>query len=515
MKKSLLMFLLVSLLSGLSLAQVSVTFNVDMTVKTKELKFTPGTQKVYVAGNFTDWQNAAVEMTDTDNDTVYSVTIPGFQPDSVLNFKFIYSSGAANAGTWENDPNRTWNVPATNPVFTDWFDRDSIVTLVGTANITFDVNMTVMSEVGIFNSAQDSMHVRGSYNGWNSNDPSNSRLNQDPLDPDHWFLEVPFVNANINEVTYYKFVVDVQDTSADHWTDGWERPSYTGGGNREFTFTGQNQTLPNGTKFNNLPYYDGVHPDWVIPAGVSLAPTFQVDMTSAMDAQQQAIPFNPTTDELYVIFEQPSFVATQGWYDADTMKVFRLTDDNNDKIYTGTLNIKAPSFNSFIYRYAYVSYGGQNGRAWVFEPAGFSSHAYRTRYINQTAARTFDNPYTFPKDNWTNAEVKTEWESSPFDHTTTGVRTVDTKAKTFKVDQNFPNPFNPETVIRFSMPEAGLVTVKVYNMLGQEVATLLNDTKTAGTYDVQFNGSRLTSGIYFYTVSAGKFSVTKKMTLVK
>jgi hypothetical protein len=85
----------------------------------------------------------------------------------------------------------------------------------------------------------------------------------------------------------------------------------------------------------------------------------------------------------------------------------------------------------------------------------------------------------------------------------------------YALDQNFPNPFNPSTKINFSIPNEGFVTLDVYNSIGQKVATLVNETKTAGTYAVDFNASNLTSGIYFYKISSGNFTETKKMILLK
>jgi hypothetical protein len=85
----------------------------------------------------------------------------------------------------------------------------------------------------------------------------------------------------------------------------------------------------------------------------------------------------------------------------------------------------------------------------------------------------------------------------------------------FELSQNYPNPFNPKTVINFSIPEAGNVILKVYNSLGQEVATLLNEYKAASNYKVDFNASNLSSGVYFYTLEANNFKLTKKMVLIK
>ena len=85
----------------------------------------------------------------------------------------------------------------------------------------------------------------------------------------------------------------------------------------------------------------------------------------------------------------------------------------------------------------------------------------------------------------------------------------------YELSQNYPNPFNPETTIRFSLPGAGNVKIVVYNMLGEEVAILLDGVLSAGTHELNFNGSSLTSGVYFYKIEAGNFRAVKKMLLLK
>ncbi|MBI3587278.1 MAG: T9SS type A sorting domain-containing protein [Ignavibacteriales bacterium] len=81
--------------------------------------------------------------------------------------------------------------------------------------------------------------------------------------------------------------------------------------------------------------------------------------------------------------------------------------------------------------------------------------------------------------------------------------------------QNYPNPFNPTTVIHFTLPQSGVVSLKVFDMLGREVATLLNEYRNAGSYQVSFNGSSVTSGVYFYKLEANGRSLIQKMMLVK
>jgi hypothetical protein len=85
----------------------------------------------------------------------------------------------------------------------------------------------------------------------------------------------------------------------------------------------------------------------------------------------------------------------------------------------------------------------------------------------------------------------------------------------FSLSQNYPNPFNPNTKISWQLPISSIVTLKVYDVLGNEIAILVNEHKLAGSYEVNFDASNLSSGIYFYQIKTGSFIQTKKMTLIK
>jgi photosystem II stability/assembly factor-like uncharacterized protein len=85
----------------------------------------------------------------------------------------------------------------------------------------------------------------------------------------------------------------------------------------------------------------------------------------------------------------------------------------------------------------------------------------------------------------------------------------------YSLSQNYPNPFNPSTVVRFQLSVVGLTTLKVFDMMGREVQTLVNERLQPGTYETKFDGSQLTSGVYFYKIISGDYVETKKMLLLK
>lgn len=85
----------------------------------------------------------------------------------------------------------------------------------------------------------------------------------------------------------------------------------------------------------------------------------------------------------------------------------------------------------------------------------------------------------------------------------------------YKLYQNYPNPFNPVTKISYKINNAGFVTLKVYNLVGQVVGELVNENQDPGTYSVIFNGNQLTTGIYLYKLQINGFTTVKRMTLIK
>ena len=116
------------------------------------------------------------------------------------------------------------------------------------------------------------------------------------------------------------------------------------------------------------------------------------------------------------------------------------------------------------------------------------------RYSRWDTGSTF---YPFTWTDWTSVEDNIE------------------SVQSFELFQNYPNPFNPTTKIKYEIPEMSFVTIKVYDVLGKEIATLVNEEKLSGNYETEFNGNVLASGIYYYRIIAGEFSQTRKMVLIK
>ena len=486
----------------------TVTFNVDMHLPAKG-SFKPGTDTVFVTGNFTgfaDWNVAPVQLLDANTDTIYTGTV-SIKSGSLAIYKFIWSNGARS---WEsiatgddifgNDKNRIYGVHNGADTVSRFWNNENPNVVTADGNVFFEVDMSVATELGIFDANVDSVQIRGGFNGWGSSQPEKSLLIQDPVLLT-WYLNVPFVQNVVGANNFYKYFLKNPTGSPKPYANGgWEvyigEPSTNSDRNRPVTFEGKlDQTVP-------VKYFDGIHTDWVIPVGTSVQVNFSVDMAPATSGTK---PFNPATDTVYWVPRHPMFYTVNNLtWGSGVTRFLALTDDNSDMIYTGTLTLNGPSFNGFLYQYAYTHAGS-------LEQEGENQGQARVRFVAQPTARTFVSPFTMPQDIWTPIGDKPE-ESGPV----TSVRDIDGGlVKSFSLEQNYPNPFNPTTTLRFTIPDAGLVSLSVYNLLGEKVADILNQEMKSGSYEVNFDASKLSSGVYLYKIITGNFAASKKMMLLK
>jgi len=160
--------------------------------------------------------------------------------------------------------------------------------------------------------------------------------------------------------------------------------------------------------------------------------------------------------------------------------------------------------NSWRATYTYDSNG--NMTSWLYESWNGTSWVLANSYLIFTDS--FGNYYLIYS-----AEIELYYK------TITAVEENETEIMNYSLSQNYPNPFNPRTIISYQLPIANNVTIKVFDVLGKEVATLVDEYRNAGSYEVEFNSvssvKNPASGVYFYQIKAGDFSETKKMMLLK
>ncbi len=134
---------------------------------------------------------------------------------------------------------------------------------------------------------------------------------------------------------------------------------------------------------------------------------------------------------------------------------------------------------------------------------------------------TRDNPRIYvvlnPNNSFTEIHESnnTGWKVLKYNGSSTGINDRQINPSNFNLSQNYPNPFNPTTTIEYTIPNSEFVIIKVYDILGREIQTLVNRQMLSGTHKIVFNGSRLASGVYFYRIKAGSFTKAKKLLLLK
>jgi hypothetical protein len=499
-------------------------FSVDMRLPLKQGALDPSTGKVWVAGDFTTpgWGDGALAMTSANNDSIYSVTTL-LNSGTLMHYKYIYGTSTVVAGSWEQldttynwtGSNRAFYITDTDTTTTSfWQDANPNVTLAD-GTINFQVDLSVLSDLGAFDPSTDSLRIRGVFNKWNDSNPAKSFMNQDPIIPTNFYNSIPFVKEQVGAMEFYKFKLAKKNVTG-VWAvaDGdaqYERPLFTGGTNRSVLYAGNSgqNTDP------AITYFDDIQPEFIIPAGTKVTAQFAVDMTNALDESKVSIVFDPAQDSVYLVCGMTAWAHAMGgtgnWKE-DGDRVLLLTHSSGN-IYTGSLEINGPAFNGFMYTY---EFSHQSDGSLQKERTDLNVWSRHVRYIPMTGPNAFVQPYTAKIDHYTFDALKPATEYETWPDGLVSVRQINTGIpEKYTLNQNYPNPFNPTTQIRFSIPQEAQVSLKIFNILGQEVATLVNEKLKAGSYTSDFNASKISSGVYFYRIEAGTFSMTKKMIFLK
>jgi type IX secretion system substrate protein len=204
-------------------------------------------------------------------------------------------------------------------------------------------------------------------------------------------------------------------------------------------------------------------------------------------------------------------------------------DDDTEPNAPASLSVSAPDLdhpkviwthNSEIDLKHYVVYKKIDDGAW--DPLGTTTNNYYwdteetvMAFTNSTPATAYYRATAVDYINNASSYSNTDDIGIEIAGGTPDLKIAEIKPEEFNVAQNYPNPFNPETNITFGIPEANFVTLTVYNISGEKVATLVKDQLSAGSYTAKFEGSSLPSGVYVYRINAGSYSETKRMLLIK
>ncbi|NQT98111.1 MAG: T9SS type A sorting domain-containing protein [Candidatus Marinimicrobia bacterium] len=475
-----------------------------------------------------DW-GADLALTQ-EGDTYFYSGLGSFVPDSSLGdlveYKFVYDQGGVN---WEGDvANRTF-VANVDTTLAFWYFNDEPPTgeTAVTAYVYFAVDMDAYEDMSLFSVVrQDSMQVRGGFNGWGSSaEPDGSDLKMTRITGTTIYeLNAP-VTKFPNTDDAYKYYIKLSQESLDHFDAinpyfygdmGYENPPVEGAGNRSYTFVGD----PQNPQMIGLQFYNGLPFAGIVPDGHTVAISHSVDMSGIITEGL----FDAATDSVWLIYHDHwSFYLSGYWTSANYRHDDLLLNDTGidgdatagDGIYTVTFDItgKIPFYMMYTYQI-----GGVNA---LEEGGGFDYGRYRIRYIRPTGTvdnLTYPTAWVFPQDTWTTDPPLTV--ESPPSNVFTATENEINLPTTFTVFQNYPNPFNPVTEIKFTLPEAGLVTLNIYNVLGQKVVSFENNFSAPGTYGLRWNGrdnqnQAVSSGIYFYELRTANHRITKKMTLLK
>jgi hypothetical protein len=244
--------------------------------------------------------------------------------------------------------------------------------------------------------------------------------------------------------------------------------------------------------------------------GTTSTSLWEITTTGNIPPEEKVITFTPTSSTYQLIFYLNGDIYNINWWDLDDIMVqysvpveltsFAANVINNEVELNWSTATETNNQGFDVERMnasgAFEKIGYVAGFGTTTEPKSYSfidsklesgNYTYRLKQVD------FDGSFTYSDEVNVDVEIPLE----------------------YALEQNYPNPFNPSTTIKYSIPEDGFVKLAVYNMLGEEVATVINSVQKAGRYEVNLNASNLASGVYVYRIEAANFTASKKLMLMK
>ncbi len=457
---------------------------------------------------------------------------PGYDIFSGVGYFPVSSAGRAQEykfviapDGWEASDNRAFVVPKADTTL-HWAYFSDSPPVKGTpveGSVIFAVDTKPLEDIGVFNLANgDSLEVRGDFNSWNCADPTKCQLLRVPGTTTY---ENPVVLTLIPQTQLsYKFYINFNDAKFMESfgvapVNGWEEPITRTGANRQFVFGAvADQDL-------GLKYFNDIAAGNIIPAGTSVNLTMKVDMTPALTATE---PFDPAQDSVVVSFHDEIWKFTMNLprEDEDGWRSDRryLLDPDGDMVYEAVVpvggvtrnGVNLGTYSGLQYRYQFITPATDTEVASELGEAGggFSDLGRnRTRFIRPNADGSWPAEFAFETDMFQEEGVFM-YEQNPA--IVTAVEPISAELPTqVTLGKNYPNPFNPATTFEYAIDRTVHVTLKVYDMLGREVVTLVDGVQQAANYQVRFDGSGLASGMYLYRLETPAQVLTQRMILLK
>ena len=508
--KELKVLALIFLVSAFSFSQsINVTFQVDMSTQIFVGNF-PAGANVVVRGSFQadfgdpggNWQGNLYQLSDPDSDDICTGTfsVPASLTGNAYAFKYVIVNPPAN-DNWESSPDRQFTITSPTTILPIvYFNNDSIyipeIEVTNTLNFTADISSILGVGInGAFDPYQDSLLVMGlDWDNLGKNVVGNRKMeNTDPFYTGVYTTTLTVTSGSaapngVGDSTEWKFRA-VPDSRFQN--TGWEI-----GLNRQYIYQAD------GTVVDLPTIVPRIYPNFGVSTN-EIDFTLNVDMTDAINWYNgESIPVD-SIDYVVVLGSVPwlgNSWAPHCWCPDDTvnglLKVLTHTSGNIWS-YDTTLPVGI-NLGPFEFRFGAMYPGADTvngGIAYLNNEFPFGTNHFSV---------LFDQPIS----------VSNNW----FGHLSLpdGVERIEnTIPAEHKLEQNYPNPFNPTTKIRYSITEHSSVTLKVFNLLGEEIETLVNSEQSAGVYEATFDASNLSSGIYFYTLQTDNFSSSKKMILIK